>query len=190
MGTAARWVPVSQFYVQAELANASAHATRPDFDTAFRSFDHLFSIFEFGVSPFSGPHAGVYRFLFWYDPAPEESRADHGFALSFDQPATDRLTLFLRYGWAQSPVNALTDFVSAGATLQKPLPGRDRDFLQGAVAWGHATPRDETLVEVGYSLHVTDSLTLTPLVQVIADPAQNPQDDTFVLAGLRAVYVF
>jgi len=37
---------------------------------------------------------------------------------------------------------------------------------------------------------VTDSFALTPLVQIIAHPAQNPRDDTFVLAGLRAVCVF
>ncbi len=95
------------------------------------------------------------------------------------QSATDRLTFFFRYGYADVPVNALTSFVSIGAVLQKPLPGRDHDFLQGAVAWGSAALHDETLLEVGYSLHVTDSLTLTPLMQVIADPAQNPQDDVF-----------
>jgi hypothetical protein len=39
-------------------------------------------------------------------------------------------------------------------------------------------------------LHLTDSLALTPLVQIIADPAENPRDDLFVLAGLRAVYAF
>lgn len=189
-GVAARLAPVPWFYLQAAAANASAHATRSDFDTAFRSLSNTFGIFEFGLSPFSGPHAGAYRFLFWYDPASDESGDNHGFAVSFDQPATDRLTLFLRYGYADAPVDTLTDFVSAGALLQGPLPGRDHDALQAAVAWGNTALRDETLVEVGYFLHVTDSLTLTPLVQISADPPQNPEDDTFVLAGLRAVYVF
>ncbi len=189
-GAAARWMPVSWLYLQAAGAHALAQATRSDLDTAFRSLSDTFGIFEFGLSPFPGPHAGAYRFLFWYDPAFDEPGDNHGFAVSFDQPVTDRLTFFSRYGYADTPVNALTDFVSVGTLLQKPLPGRDHDALQAALAWGHAAVRDETLVEVGYSLHVTDSLKFTPLMQIIADPAQNPEDDTFVLAGLRAVYVF
>jgi carbohydrate-selective porin OprB len=110
--------------------------------------------------------------------------------VSFDQPATDRLTFFFRYGYADAPVDALTDFVSAGALRAKPLPGRDHDALQAALAWGNTNLRDDTLLEVGYLVHVTDGLTFTPLVQIIADPARSPEDDTFVLAGLRAVYVF
>ncbi len=190
MGAAARWVPMSRFYLQAAVADASAHFAHSDLDNAFRSLSNTFGIFEFGLSPFLGPHTGACRFLFWYDPPFHDSGDNHGFAVSFDQPATDRLTFFFRYGYADAPVNALTDFVSVGALLQKPLPGRDHDALQAALAWGHAALRDETLVEVGYSWHVTDSLFLTPLVQIIADPAQNLEDDTFVLAGLRAVYVF
>jgi hypothetical protein len=189
-GAAARWTPVPWLYLQGAAANASAQAARSDLDTAFRSLSNTFGIFEFGLSPFSGPRAGVYRFLFWYDRASDEPGSNHGFAVSFDQPATDRLTFSFRCGYADTPVDALTDFVSVGALLQNPLPGRDHDALQAALAWGNTARRDETLVEVGYRLHVTDSLTLTPLVQIIADPAQNPEDDTFVLAGLRAVYVF
>jgi carbohydrate-selective porin OprB len=195
LGAAARWAPASWFYVQAAAADAAAHATASDLDTAFRSLSNTFSIFEFGLSPSWGRHAGTYRLLFWYNPAsgwqgPGTPRDNRGFAVSFDQPATDHLTFFFRYGYADAPVDTLTDFVSLGTRLRQPLPGRDQDVLRAALAWGHATLRDETLVEVDYSLRVTDSLALTPLVQIIADPAQNPHDDAFVLAGLRAVYVF
>ena len=190
MGAVVRLAAVPWLHLQVGVADASAHATHSDLDTAFRSFSNAFGIAGFALSPFSGPRAGVYRFLFWYDPSSEGSGDNHGFAVSFDQPATDRLSFFLRYGYADSPVNALTDFVSFGTLLQKPLPGRDHDSLLGAVAWGNATVRDETLVEVDYSVYVTESLTFTPLVQIISDPVQNSQDDTFVLAGIRAVYVF
>jgi hypothetical protein len=195
LGAAARWAPAPWFYVQAAAADAAVQATASDFDTAFRLQDNAFGIFEFGLSLFPEKHAGAYRFLCWCNPpggwsGPGRPHHNHGFAVSLDQPATDRLVLFLRYGYAEAPIDSLTGFFSAGARLEEPLPGRDRDFLQGALAWGHGTARDETLVEVSYFLHVTNSLALTPLVQVIAEPAQNPRDDTFVLAGLRAVYVF
>jgi hypothetical protein len=194
-GVAARLVPIRSFYVQAAAADAAADALRPDFDTAFRSLDDIFSIFEFSLMPSSGKRGGTYRFMFWHNPAsgwsgPGKARDNHGFAGSFDQPATGRLTLFFRYGWADAPVDTLTDFVSAGVSLAGPWPGREHDTLRAGMAWGGGTARDETLVEVDYSLHVTDRLALTPLVQIIANPAQNPRDDTFAVAGLRAVYVF
>jgi carbohydrate-selective porin OprB len=195
MGAAARVAPAPWLYWQAAVANAAAHAAGSDLDTAFHSLSNAFSILEFGLSPFSGQYGGAYRFIFWYNPAsgwsgPGTPRDNRGFAVSLDQPATNHLTFFFRYGYADAPVDTLTDFVSFGARLHQPLPGRDQDVLRAALAWGHATLRDETLVEVDYSLHVTDSLALTPLVQIIADPAQSPHDDTFLLAGLRAVYVF
>jgi NAD(P)-dependent dehydrogenase (short-subunit alcohol dehydrogenase family) len=81
-------MPASWFYLQAGVADALPHAAHPDFDTAFRSLSNTFGLFEFGLSPFSHPHAGAYRFLFWYDPTSDESGDNHGFAGSFDQPAT------------------------------------------------------------------------------------------------------
>ncbi len=49
---------------------------------------------------------------------------------------------------------------------------------------------EAALVELAYHLHLADSLALTPLLQIIADPAENPRGDLFVLAGLRAVCAF
>jgi carbohydrate-selective porin OprB len=194
-GIAARLAPVSWFHVLAGAGDAAAGATEPDFATAFRPRDNAFGMLQFGLSPFSGQHAGTYRFLLWHNPPAGwsgggEPRDNHGFGASFDQTVSDHLTLFLRCGWADAPVGGLTNFVSAGARLKTPFPGRDQDALFGGMAWGRTEVRDETLVELDCHLHVTGGLSLTPLVQVIVDPAQNRHDDAFVLAGLRAVYVF
>ncbi len=195
IGAAVRLAPVSWLHFQAAAADASAVATASDLHTAFRGRNNTFAILGLGLSPFAGQHAGGYRFLFWHNPAsgwsgPGEPRDNHGFGVTFDQPATGNLTFFLRYGCADAPVDGLSDFFSIGALLEKPFPGREHDSVQGALALGNGTLHTETLVELGYYLRVNDNLALTPILQIIDDPAENPDAGTFVLAGLRAVYVF
>jgi carbohydrate-selective porin OprB len=191
IGAAARLSLASWAYMQAGAADSSAIATESGLNTAFDSSDHLFSIVELGVSPFPMDHPGEYRFIFWHDSSSgdEEPHANHGFAISFDQSATDDVTLFLRYGSADSPVGGLSSFWSFGARRNRPLAGRNRDFLQCGLALGDTSGRTEKLAELDYHLRVNDDVAVTPLVQIVWDPAQRTNEDTTVIAGLRLVYV-
>jgi hypothetical protein len=192
---AARYSLTADISVQGAVADASAVATTPGLETAFHGGDHLFSILEMDVSPFSARHSGVYRFIFWHDSTPAAAgepseRGNRGFALSFDQAATDELDLFFRYGADDEPVGGLTGFWSCGACLDGPWRKRPQDCLQMALAVSEAARHDEILVEIGYRAVVSRDLALTPLVQIIGNPAASPDPDTFVVPGLRAVYVF
>jgi porin len=46
--------------------------------------------------------------------------------------------------------------------------------------------RDQYTVEAYYRLQIADHLTITPDIQLIKDPATNPDDDFLWVAGLRA----
>lgn len=192
---AARYSLTADISVQGAVADASAVATTSGLESAFRGGDHLFSIFEIDVSPFGTRYSGVYRIIFWHDSSPAASdepgdEGNRGLALSFDQSATDELDLSFRYGAADEPVGGLSSFWSFGASLDGPWPGRAQDCLQLALAVSDAAPRDEILVEIGYHAVVSHDLAVTPLVQVIGHPADRGAPDTFVVPGLRAVYVF
>ena len=192
IGAAARFAPTSWLYFQADAGDASAIATESGFNTAFHGSDGPFGIFELGLSPLPSSASGTYRFMLWYNPASDRNGEsdNHGFATSFDQAIPGNLTLFFRYGVAEHPVDGLSDFASAGVVLEEPLPGRSKDSLGCGLAYGNGIHHDETLVELDYNLHVNDHISVTPIVQLIDNPAQSPRDDTVVLAGLRAVYVF
>jgi len=193
IGAGARFVPAPWLYLQAGTGDASAVATESGLNTAFHDHNGNFGIFEFGLSPSPSAHPGTYRFMVWYDPASprdDQSQDNHGFAANFDQVIPGNLTLFFRYGRPEHPVNGLSDFVSAGLQLKEPLPGRSKDTLGCGLAYGNGTSHDETLIELDYNLHLADRISITPVMQVIADPAEDPDDRTVVLAGLRAVCVF
>jgi hypothetical protein len=191
----ARYSLTADISVQGAVADASAVVTKSDLETAFHGGDHLFSILEMDVSPCGARHSGIYRFIVWHDSSPATSgepgeRGNQGLALSFDQSAGDGLDVFFRYGAVGGPVGGLSGFWSIGACLDGPWPGRAKDCLQLALAASDAARRDEVLVEIGYHAVVSGDLAVTPLVQIIGRPAASPDADTFVVPGLRAVYVF
>ncbi len=195
IGGGARYSLTTDISVQGAVADASAVVTKSDLETAFHGGDHLFSILEMDVSPCGARHSGVYRFIVWHDSSPAAAgepgeRGNQGLALSFDQSAGDGLDVFFRYGAADEPVGGLSGFWSIGACLDGPWPGRAKDCLQLALAVSDAARRDEVLVEIGYHAVVSGDLAVTPLMQIIGQPAASPDADTFVVPGLRAVYVF
>jgi porin len=60
-----------------------------------------------------------------------------------------------------------------------------RDQLGVAVNWGRANEEsfvqgldDQYIFEVFYRLEVTEQFALTPDIQCLVDPAQNPTDDS------------
>lgn len=202
----AKITPTDWVYAQAGVSDAQAVATQTGFKTAFHGADDSFSAFELGLTPKIAERQGNYRFLFWYDSQPLErigaesfKRDDSGFAMSFDQEITDRITLFARYGFAHQDVRPISNFWSVGGQLAKPLPGRDCDVWGVAVGqaiMGQPARREdnlgssETLLETYYAIKITDYFTISPDLQVILNPAASNANDVAVVLGLRATISF
>ncbi len=193
-------------YLMAGVGDAQAIATRTGFNTAFHGPDDSFSIYEVGLTPEICGRPGNYRLMFWYDPQPLETidgtgtvRDDTGFALSFDQEVTDRVSLFFRYGFAHERVREIEHFWSLGGQLAEPIPGRSEDVFGAGMAQAilgddfrkaEGLDDTETQFELYYSAKITDYLFLTPHTQVILDPVTTPDEDCAVVAGVRALFVW
>ena len=50
--------------------------------------------------------------------------------------------------------------------------------------------REQNSLELFYRLQLAQNLALTPSVQVLIDPAQNPNDDAITVFGLRGRLTF
>jgi len=201
-----RLAPVEWFYVMAGVGDAQADKTEMGTNTAFHGEDYSFSAYEFGLTPKIAGRQGNYRFLLWYDPQPADQingsgvkRDGTGFALSFDQEITDRITLFFRYGFGHEQVRDIEHFWSLGGQLAEPLPGRKDDVLGLAVAQAvlgqdyrdaNAAAHTETLLELYYRIQLNKQFTVGPHLQVIVNPAANSSNDCAVIGGLRAVFSF
>jgi len=197
--------PAEWLYFQAGAATAKASSTMVGLSNAFNS--ELF-LAELGLAPKFGQLQGNYRFIFhsnhersdYIDSEDETKNNDFGFGISFDQAVTERITLFLRYGYADPQVRDIAHFWSCGAQLSQPIPGRKFDILAFGVAQSimgkpylnanEGSSRNETIYETYYSYCVNSSITLTPDIQIVTHPNAEKEADTEVVCGLRFLLSF
>ncbi len=185
--------------------------------------DNLFNIGQvhFKTNFFNLP--GNYRFLGWnnnvyhtkWQDVGKTKEANYGFGLSFDQKASDIITLFARYGWQNPKVYnpdimatgdlnySLTHSWSTGFQVEGKPWGREKDVF--AFAAGQAISskdykkysaqivnpraRPEGHLEAYYRIHVNDHLSISPDFQYIWNPfGKDVTDDTsgIFVGGMRA----
>jgi len=229
LGAVLHFTPIEWWYVSLGSADGQADMRETGFHIAFHDEDFFFSIFETGITPLlhspRGPMPGAYRLGTWYDPQDKQrtsgslKRDDMGLYFSGDQmiykenadtpDAEDKesrkdnqgLGLFARCGWADSDVNEVTHFWSAGVQYQGVIPCRDDDVIALGLAQGFFSDllmpegRDaETVVEFYYNalLHSDDyfEMTLTPSVQQVIHPNGSAQAHDAAILGLRLQMAF
>jgi porin len=107
--------------------------------------------------------------------------------------------MFARGGFSQDGGSLLESSVSVGGAYAPDgigLPGVG-DQLGFGVNWGQPNDDlfgsgldDQYAAEVYYRLQVTKELAITPGVQLLIDPALNPERDTIWVFGLRTRFAF
>jgi len=221
LGIAAFYNPVGQWYLSAAVVDAQNDFRETGFKTTFCGEDYFFYIFETGIAPqissSKGPLQGVYRVGLWNDPQPKANtdyanagksyRDDVGFYLSCDQmlikenadPEDNQgLGAFLRYGYANSKRNDITNFWSIGFQYQGLIEGRDDDvlgvgFAQGIFSNSASTTYTEdyeSVLELYYNAQVTPWLNISPCAQYVANPGGSKTVSDAVIIGLRAQMTF
>ena len=120
----------------------------------------------------------------------------NGFGINFDWALNQKLGIFGRYGYASYPDTSLGDispnYWSAGIGFRdlfvpKALAGIaiGQPLIENAV--GNAT---QTNFEAFYNFPVSDRLRVTPLIQVITNPANQEANGTIITGTLRTVFSF
>lgn len=195
------------FYVQTGASTAEAIPTKTGFSDGFNST--LF-LSEFGFSPTIGELKGNYRFIYyllhkkseWLVDDDQTKNDQYGVSLSFDQAVSERVSLFLRYGFADPKLNEIAYAWSTGVQFEKPFPGRAKDYCAFAVTQNilsrdyridqgsDITASRETMLEAYYSFAVNEILTLTADCQAALDPNADMDAANPVIASLRALVAF
>jgi porin len=100
---------------------------------------------------------------------------------------------FFRFGYGDEDVTPVKTFVSGGLAFEGPF-GREDDMVAIGVAWSDPSPgngsRSETLLELFYRVTIFGSITITPDLQLVFDPANNPNADIVVVPGGRVQLKF
>ncbi len=199
----AAWL-TDDVYVIAGFADQNADGTDPleGFDTFFNDkeyFKHI-EIGWTGASQEAYYLNNVHLTLWQADERDEFGVQDGwGGVLSFNHTIGDKWLAFARTGWAEDGGSLLERSVSIGGGY---TPGGMATLGSGSqlgfgVNWGRPNDAllgdgldDQYAAEAYYRWQVADEIAITPSVQLLIDPALNPDDDTSWVFGIRARVAF
>lgn len=220
LGVVLTWDITDWWYLMGGAVDAQGDNRETGFRTALHEEDYYFYALETGVTPefesANGALGGTYRVGMWVDGQDKERfsdarnhRDDVGVYTSCDQMLykenddsedTQGLGAFLRYGWASSKYNSVTNFVSGGFQYQGLFEGRDDDVI--GIGYSHGSFSDddaanfpssyESVFEAYYNAQITPWFALGPSIQYVANPSdgEGTTAKDAVVVGLRAQVTF
>ncbi|MCW2308004.1 carbohydrate porin [Rhodobium gokarnense] len=185
-------------YSAVGIADASADPTSAfqSFETFFSDFD-TFKTFEIGLTG-----GGKLLFVdnahisFWHMDDIARTGAPGGWGVigSASKLIDGKWLAFLRGGWAHEGGGLYEASVSTGFGY---MPTPAGNLLGVGVNWGRpnrhtlkAALDDQWTGEVFYRVQVSENFQVTPSVQLLGDPALNPDKDLIALFGLRSRVTF
>ena len=116
-----------------------------------------------------------------------------GMVFSYSDQIDDHWLIFARAGYSEDGGGLLQKAVSLGFGYQpNPIGAVPGSQLGFGINWGQPNSslfgsglKDQYAIESYYRLQVTGELAITPMVQLLLNPALNPQQDTILVFGLR-----
>lgn len=191
LGVAAGGMLTDRLYVQGGFADANGQPTQAGFDTFFRDNEY-FSYLELGLTTsrdriyLDNLHATL-----WHTDARAEAGTPEGWgvAVTAQRFVDEKWLPFFRFGYSDGDAALMQTLVSTGLGLRRAnndVAGIGISFCSPA----DGTLRDQFASEWFYRFQLTQSLAITPDIQLIANPALDPSQDVLALFGvrLRAAY--
>jgi len=190
LGVAFGAMATDHIYVVGGLADANGDPTKPGdwFDTFFNDHEYFYH-FEVGwTSSQDRIYLDNIHLTGWYADERDEAQVEDGWGLAFSAAKfiNDTWMPFLRAGYSDGGGALLEASVSAGVGYYFE---ESKDLIGFGLNWGR--PPDSGLdnqytAEIFYRLQLAQNLAITPDVQLIFNPALNPEEDMLWVFGLRA----
>jgi porin len=184
-----------KIYIMGSLTDLSSDPEDPfgGFKTFFEDNEYFTSV-EIGYTPSAERFFNDRIHLtFWHTDKRENLGLDDGWGFSFSATkwlSGDKIMCFIRGGYADDGAGLLEKSSSVGMGFQ-PMPGRD--FLAVGINWGEPNEASfgpdldsQFTMELMYRIQILRELAVTPDLQFIIDPANNPDDDFIAVFGIRA----
>ena len=193
LGFDVRYWLTKRWYLDFGLADANGNPeNKPNDSLNSFSKGQYFEAAELGVSPelgwlWSGLGESHYRMMGWYTAHTATHEGGGGASLSVDQEIPYSLVPFVRIGYAPAKINRTWVEVDSGIVSVAPF-GRKGDRLGAGITWARPTStsvQNQTAGELFYRLEVVDGLQITPDIELIFKPAQNPTSNFEAVFGLR-----
>ena len=186
LGTAVGGMLTSKVYFQAGFSDANGQPTRSGFDTFFDDSEY-FSYAEIGLtSERDRLFLDNTHLTFWHTDARQDAGTPSGWGVAFTAQKyfNDCWLPFFRFGYSDGDAALMQTVFSTGIGYKR----SNNDVAGLGFSWGKpadGTLRDQFTGEAFYRFQLTQSLAVTPDVQLVVDPALNPQEDVLAFFGIR-----
>ena len=190
LGAAFGAMATDHIYVVAGIADTNGDPSDPfhNFDTFFDEHEY-FTHAEIGwVSSFEKRYLDNIHLTFWHADERKMLAVPDGWGMAFSGSwyVKDSLLPFFRAGYSDTQASLLKGNVSTGLGYYRE---GSSDLLGVGIGWGK--PHEDSLsdqytAEIFYRLQLAQNLAVTPDIQFLIDPANNPGHDFITVFGLRA----
>ena len=180
-----------KFAMVAGVHDANGTATKSPLDTIEQGEYFYSAEFRYLPSGIENQLWDSVKVQFWYQDALEEKglSAGSGFAWQAGYLFDDRWYPFAFGGWSDGNASIFKQDFVAGLGVKLDTRRRPSNDMFGVAAgWGNPSVdrlQEQYTAEIFYRLQLLSSFAITPSVQVVRNPAANPEDDQVVLWGLR-----
>ena len=196
LGVAAAGMITDNLYMIGGLVDANSDPTAPfeTFDTFFSDNEYFKSIEIGWTTSQDRIYLDNAHLTFWHIDEREAKGIPDGWGLnfSFSYFINDTWMPFVRAGFTEDSGSLLQKSISTGVAYQPPAQ-HGRNLLGFGFNWGQPNEAsfgkgldDQYALEIFYRIQLTKELAITPDVQLIFNPALNPQDDSMWVFGVRA----
>ena len=202
LGVVVQWQPVDWFYAMfASAANNTVSGASPVQDISSDDWTNTFELGFIGKDVFGlGP--GVIRALPFFGTTRGETGS--GIMINLEQKLGKEspLGMFMRAGFTNDALGTVqgakssfaTGFVLNGPT-ESALLKTQQAYFAGGFYWLEApfpttAHENEYGFELTYVMQLTETLTLQPDIQVILDPANNPDTDSVLMFTMQLTYTW
>ena len=193
LGAAIRVMATENYYIVGGIADTNGHPTGPEnsFDSFFDDAEY-FTHLEVGwISSWARRYNDNIHLTFWHADEREQAQVSDGWGLtfSFGRLIDDKWEPFFRAGYAEDGGALWEGSVSTGLGYHT---RKGSDMLGFGLNWSR--PNEDTLgadlddqytAEVYYRLQLFKILTVTPDVQLLFNPALDPDEEFIGVFSIR-----
>lgn len=191
LGAVAKGFVTDNFWFGGQIYDANAVSGEFDIDTIGEN--EWLSAVEFGWTPdFDNYKTNRVQLTLWHKDPREEAGTSEGFGAAFTacHPFSKDLLSFVRMGWSDGGAG-----VPAETSLSTGFEYTVRPDQKLAIGAGWSEPSDsefddEYVLETSYKWQVTPNMSITPDLQLLANPTKNPDRDLAVVGGVRCILTF
>jgi porin len=188
LGAAFGAMATENIYVIGGLADANGDATEWGFDTFFNDREYFYHAEIGWTSSKDRIYLDNIHLTGWYADEREDAMVADGWGLAFSAAwfVIDTWMPFLRAGYSDGGGALLEKSVGAGIGYYF---NESKDLIGFGLNWGQppdSNLNDQYTTELYYRFQLTQNLAITPDVQMIINPALNPDESAIWIFGLRA----